>query len=128
MNPNAPPPAVHFEAAIFDMDGVVTRTADLHAAAWKELFDAYLIERQKRGEPGFPPFDIKTDYLAYVDGKPILNAWTGKGDTPAKTPLSDRISKDLSKRGFKFVGSTICYAFMQSAGLVNDHLAGCVSR
>ena len=70
MNPNSPSPAVHFEAAIFDMDGVVTRTADLHAAAWKELFDAYLKEREKRSEPGFPPFDIKTDYLAYVDGKP----------------------------------------------------------
>ena len=50
MNPNPPSQAVHFEAAIFDMDGVVTRTAELHAAAWKELFDAYLREREKRGE------------------------------------------------------------------------------
>lgn len=59
-----------FRAAIFDMDGVVTRTADLHAAAWKELFDAYLEERLGRGQPGFTPFDIESDYRAYVDGKP----------------------------------------------------------
>jgi beta-phosphoglucomutase family hydrolase len=59
-----------FDAAIFDMDGVVTRTADLHAAAWKELFDAYLRERESRGEPVQQPFDIKEDYLVYVDGRP----------------------------------------------------------
>jgi beta-phosphoglucomutase family hydrolase len=70
MNVSTSSPAVHFEAAIFDMDGVVTRTADLHSAAWKELFDAYLKERQTRGDSGFRPFDIKTDYLAHVDGKP----------------------------------------------------------
>jgi alpha,alpha-trehalose phosphorylase len=70
MNVDSRSPALHFEAAIFDMDGVVTRTADLHAAAWKELFDAYLTERKARGDAGFQPFEIKTDYLAYVDGKP----------------------------------------------------------
>lgn len=59
-----------FRAAVFDMDGVVTRTADLHAAAWKELFDAYLEERLGRGQPGFKPFDIESDYRSYVDGKP----------------------------------------------------------
>jgi beta-phosphoglucomutase-like phosphatase (HAD superfamily) len=59
-----------FDAALFNMDGVVTRTTDWHAAAWKELFDGYLRERQSRGEPAQPPFDIKEDYLAYVDGKP----------------------------------------------------------
>lgn len=59
-----------FKAAIFDMDGVVTRTAGLHAAAWKDTFDAYLAERLQRGQPGFEPFDQKSDYRAYVDGKP----------------------------------------------------------
>jgi beta-phosphoglucomutase family hydrolase len=59
-----------FDAAIFDMDGVVTRTVELHAAVWKDLFDAYLHERESRGEPAQPPFDLKEDYLAYVDGKP----------------------------------------------------------
>jgi DNA-3-methyladenine glycosylase I len=62
---------------------------------------------------------------AYVDGKPIVNAILKQGDRPAKTELSDRISKDLSKRGFKFVGSTIIYAYMQGVGMVNDHDAAC---
>jgi len=60
-----------------------------------------------------------------VGGKPIVNKVKGTGDVPAKTPLSDKLSKELSKRGFKFVGSTICYAFMQAVGMVNDHLTSC---
>lgn len=59
-----------FRAVVFDMDGVVTRTAELHAAAWKELFDDYLAERGKRADNGYTPFDMEADYLAYVDGKP----------------------------------------------------------
>lgn len=61
----------------------------------------------------------------FVDGKPILNRWKTIKDVPARTPLSDALSKDLKQRGFSFVGSTICYAFMQAAGLVNDHLVTC---
>ena len=61
----------------------------------------------------------------FVDGKPIQNAWTGMADIPAKTPLSDAISKNLVKRGFNFVGSTIMYAHMQATGMVNDHVADC---
>ena len=61
----------------------------------------------------------------YVDGRPIHNTWADLSQVPASTPLSDALSKALRKRGFRFVGSTICYAFMQSAGLVNDHLTGC---
>ena len=60
-----------------------------------------------------------------VGGKPIVNKVKGDGDVPAKTELSDKLSKELSKRGFKFVGSTICYAFMQAVGMVNDHLVTC---
>jgi DNA-3-methyladenine glycosylase I len=62
---------------------------------------------------------------AYVDGKPIVNTVLKQGDRPAKTALSDRISKDLAKRGFKFVGSTIVYAYMQGIGMVNDHDQAC---
>ncbi|MPN60408.1 DNA-3-methyladenine glycosylase 1 [bioreactor metagenome] len=62
---------------------------------------------------------------AYVDGKPIVNAWQRMEEVPASTPLSDAISKDLKKRGFKFVGTTIIYAFMQAVGMVNDHLTSC---
>jgi len=61
----------------------------------------------------------------FTDGKPVVNHWKNLAEIPARTPLSDQISKELRKRGFTFVGSTICYAFMQAAGLVNDHLAGC---
>jgi DNA-3-methyladenine glycosylase I len=62
---------------------------------------------------------------SFVDGKPIQNRWHDKSEVPAITPLSDRMSKELKKRGFRFVGSTICYAFMQATGMVNDHLVGC---
>lgn len=62
---------------------------------------------------------------SYVDDKPIINHWPTSGDNPAKTELSDRISKDLKKRGFKFVGSTIVYAFLQAAGMVMDHATSC---
>ncbi|MBA2334896.1 MAG: DNA-3-methyladenine glycosylase I [Acidobacteriota bacterium] len=61
----------------------------------------------------------------FVDGKPIRNAWTETKQLPAKTDVSDEISKDMKKRGFNFVGSTIIYAHMQATGMVNDHLVSC---
>lgn len=61
----------------------------------------------------------------FVDGQPIQNRWRTMAEVPARTAQSDAMSKALQKAGFKFVGSTICYALMQSAGLVNDHLLGC---
>ena len=61
----------------------------------------------------------------FVDGKPIVNRWARMSEVPAKTVASDAMSADLKKRGFKFVGSTICYALMQATGMVNDHLTTC---
>lgn len=61
----------------------------------------------------------------FVEGTPVVNRWTDSSQVPATTPLSDRMSKDLRKAGFSFVGSTICYSFMQATGMVNDHLTGC---
>jgi len=61
----------------------------------------------------------------FVAGKPIQNAWSSLAQVPASTPLSDALSRDLKKRGFRFVGSTICYAFMQAVGMVNDHTTDC---
>lgn len=61
----------------------------------------------------------------YVDGTPIQNEWNTMAEVPAKTDLSDAMSKDLKKNGFKFIGSTICYAFMQAVGMVNDHTTDC---
>ena len=62
---------------------------------------------------------------SFVDGRPIVNRWETLADVPARTDVSDRLSRDLKKRGFNFVGSTIMYAFMQACGLVNDHLVSC---
>jgi DNA-3-methyladenine glycosylase I len=61
----------------------------------------------------------------FVNGKPIQNSWEKMADIPSSTPKSEAMSKDLRKRGFKFVGTTICYAFMQAVGMVNDHVVGC---
>jgi len=61
----------------------------------------------------------------FVHGRPIRNAWERLTDIPSSTPESDAMSKDLRKRGFKFIGTTICYAFMQAIGMVNDHVVGC---
>ena len=62
---------------------------------------------------------------SFVAGKPLRNAWRNAKDIPATTEISDRMSKTLAKRGFRFVGSTICYAFMQATGMVDDHLVTC---
>ena len=64
----------------------------------------------------------------FTAGKPIVNYWKTLAEIPATTPLSDAISKDLKKRGFKFVGSTVVYAHMQATGMVNDHLLSCWKR
>ena len=79
---------------------------------------AYL-DMEATGEPF-------ADYIwSFVDGEPVQNSWTRMSEVPASTAVSEKMSKDLKRRGFKFVGPTICYAFMQAAGLVNDHLTGC---
>lgn len=62
---------------------------------------------------------------SFVDGRPIQNRWQSMRDAPASTPVSDALSKALVQRGFKFVGTTICYAYMQAIGMVNDHTAAC---
>jgi DNA-3-methyladenine glycosylase I len=70
--------------------------------------------------------DSLSDYLwSFVDGGPIVNRWTRLGELPAETAESKAMSKDLKKRGFRFVGPTVCYAFMQACGLVNDHVVDC---
>jgi DNA-3-methyladenine glycosylase I len=71
----------------------------------------------------FGSFD--TYIWRFVEGETVQNTWPTLADVPAKTTISDAMSKDLKKRGFKFVGSTICYAYMQAAGMVNDHVVEC---
>jgi DNA-3-methyladenine glycosylase I len=67
-----------------------------------------------------------SDYIwSFVDGRPLQNSWRSLAEIPPKTPLAEKISKDLKKRGFRFVGPTIVYAHMQATGMVNDHLVDC---
>jgi DNA-3-methyladenine glycosylase I len=76
-----------------------------------------------QGQKEFGSFDR---YIwQFVNGKPIQNSWRKMADMPSSTPESDAMSKDLQKRGFKFIGPTICYAFMQAVGMVNDHVVDC---
>ncbi|MGI8551749.1 MAG: DNA-3-methyladenine glycosylase I [Dehalococcoidia bacterium] len=79
---------------------------------------AYLAVQQEFGS-----FDA---YIwRFVDGRPAVNAWPSPAEVPARTSVSDAMSKDLKRRGFSFVGSTICYAHMQATGMVNDHTLDC---
>ena len=71
-------------------------------------------------------FGSFSDYIwGFVDGRPIQNHWRSLEDVPATSPISDKLSKDMKRRGFTFVGSTILYAHMQATGMVNDHIADC---
>jgi DNA-3-methyladenine glycosylase I len=97
-------------------DGIVRNR--LKVAATIDNAKAFLAVKKEFGS-----FDA---YIwAFVGGKPIVNAWKQLSDLPARTPESDAMSKDLKKRGFRFVGSTICYAYMQATGMVNDHTVDC---
>jgi len=87
---------------------------------------AATIENAKRFRKVREEFASFDAYLwTFVGGKPIQNRWRTLADVPARTAESDAMSRDLLRRGFKFVGSTICYAFMQATGMVNDHLVTC---
>jgi DNA-3-methyladenine glycosylase I len=79
---------------------------------------AFLAVQEQFG--GFDPY-----IWQFVGGRPLINAWRSLAEVPARTPQSDAMSKDLRRRGFQFVGSTICYALMQAVGMVNDHLVSC---
>jgi DNA-3-methyladenine glycosylase I len=99
--------------------GIVRNRLKIHAAVTNaQLF----LEIQNE-------FGSFSNYIwGFTDDKPTLNNFDSLTDVPANTPLSDAISKDLKKRGFKFVGSTIMYAFMQATGIVNDHTSYCFRR
>jgi DNA-3-methyladenine glycosylase I len=97
-------------------DGIIRNRLKIHATI--QNAKSFLKMREEFGS-----FDA---YLwRFVDGEPIINHRKSMQDVPARTEISDAMSRDLLKRGFKFVGSTICYAFMQAVGLVNDHLVTC---
>ncbi|WP_018954437.1 DNA-3-methyladenine glycosylase I [Thioalkalivibrio sulfidiphilus] len=99
--------------------GIVRNRLKVQAAVGNA--QAYLKLRDERG--GLAPY-----LWDFVDGEPVVNRFRTLSEVPAQTPVSEAISRDLKKRGFRFVGPTICYAYMQSVGLVNDHLIGCPSH
>jgi DNA-3-methyladenine glycosylase I len=96
--------------------GIVRNRLKIQAA----ILNAQAFLEVQRQEGSFDAY-----LWGFVGGKPRVNAWTALAEIPAKSAESDAMSKDLARRGFRFVGSTICYAFMQAAGMVNDHLVDC---
>ena len=100
-------------------DGIVRNRLKIDSAVTNAK--AFLVVQREFGS-----FDAYV--WRFVGGKPIVNRRRRSGEVPAKTAESDALSKDLLKRGFKFVGSTICYAFMQAVGMVDDHLDGCFRK
>ena len=106
-------------AALLDDPGIVRNKLKVNAAVKNAR--AFLAVQEERGS-----FD---SYLwSWVDGSPVVNHPRALGDLPASTDLSDAISKDLKKRGFTFVGSTIVYAYLQAVGVVDDHVVGCPAK
>lgn len=103
-------------AALLQNPGIVRNRLKIHAAVANA--QAFLLVQKEFGS-----FDR---YIwQFVGGKPKKNRWRELKELPSRTPESDAMSKDLKRRGFSFVGSTICYAFMQAVGMVNDHVVGC---
>jgi DNA-3-methyladenine glycosylase I len=96
--------------------GIIRNRLKIHAA----ITNARAFLRVQEPFGGFDPY-----LWQFVNGRPIQNSWKKMTDIPPSTPQSEAMSKDLQKRGFKFVGPTICYAFMQAVGMVNDHLVEC---
>ncbi|WP_079909917.1 DNA-3-methyladenine glycosylase I [Paenibacillus sp. 32352] len=105
-------------AELLSNEGIIRNRLKVQAAVTNA--QAFLKVREQFGS-----FDA---YIwQFVGGSPIRNQWSSLREVPASTPQSDAMSKDLRKRGFKFVGTTICYAFMQATGMVNDHIVDCIA-
>ena len=104
------------EARLLADAGIIRNRAKVAATIGNAR--AYQRVREEQGS-------FATYLWSFVDGEPVRNRFRGVGDVPVSTPQSDAMSKDLKKRGFKFVGTTICYALMQATGMVNDHLVSC---
>ena len=117
---------------VFDGFDVATIAAYTDADAARCIADARIIRNRAKVESTignarlWRELDDPVEYIwSFVDGVPIQNRWDGMDQVPATTDVSDRMSKAMKKVGFRFVGSTICYAYMQACGLVNDHVVHC---
>jgi len=86
-------------------------------------------DNARAAQAAIAEFGSLDGYLwSFVDGRTVVNRWREPAEVPASTALSDRMSKTLKQRGFRFVGSTICYSLMQATGMIDDHLVGCFRR
>jgi len=113
------------KVALYDEAKVATLLADAGIVRNRLKVAAAILNAQQflQIQDQYGSFDA---YLwGFVDGRPLINHWRAAAEIPANSPVSDRLSKDLSRRGFKFVGTTICYAMMQATGVVNDHTVDC---
>jgi DNA-3-methyladenine glycosylase I len=104
------------QASLMSNEGIVRNRLKIESAI--DNAKAFLVVRKEFGS--FDRF-----VWSFVEGQPLQNSWLSIKDVPPRTPVSDAMSKELKRRGFRFVGSTICYAFMQAVGMVNDHLVEC---
>jgi len=111
--------------AAFDADKLAALTADARIIRNRRKIAASVANARTFLDivAAFGSFDAYV--WRFVDGEPIVGSWEDIRQIPAQTPVAERLSRDLKTRGMRFVGPTICYAFLQSAGLVNDHLRGC---
>jgi len=98
-------------------EGIIRHRGKIEATIGNARVWLDMMERESGGFSGY--------LWNFVDGKPVQNKWTSMKQVPAATPMSEALSKDLKKRGFKFCGPTIVYAFAQAVGMVNDHVTGC---
>lgn len=111
--------------AKYDLDKIESLMSDAGIIRNRRKIEAAVINARLFLEvcKEFGSFDA---YIwSFVGGKPLKNSWSSMSEIPVKTELSDALSRNLVKRGFKFVGSTICYSYMQAVGLINDHLVSC---
>ena len=106
-------------ASLLQDPGIVRNRLKVHAAIGNAR--AWL-------EPSASGTRLPEFLWEFVDGVPVVNAWRRHADVPVSTPVSEAMSKALRRRGFRFVGPTICYAFMQAVGMVNDHVVSCFRR
>lgn len=114
-------------ARIAEMSDRELETALLHPGVIRNRLKIYSVRSNARAaQEAIAAHGSLDAYLwSFVGGKPIVNRWRDMAEVPARTTLSDTMSKALRKAGFRFVGSTICYALLQASGMVDDHLASC---
>jgi DNA-3-methyladenine glycosylase I len=114
-------------ARIAEMSDSELETALLHPGVIRNRLKIYSVRSNARAaQEAIAAHGSLDAYLwSFVGGKPIVNRWRDMAEVPARTTLSDTMSKALRKAGFRFVGSTICYALLQASGMVDDHLASC---